>query len=206
MSFKRVLGIFLIFIGLFIILTGKIITGAVIGFSSQNLLSWFGILIIFLGIFIFSTTLEKIVSKKVLTKANLPESVLEAVKNGVGVNNALDIFNESNEKVESGKWIELKTFRVRDTNDPAKYPDSTSLCRYWGPKEYKDYSGRKLDELYKKGEIGKTHEVVRGSDIYSRGGSLKKGNISIPPKASRVLHRHWEIEQMYDYQKNPRLT
>ena len=50
MYWKRGLGIGLIFIGLFIILTNSFITGAVIGFQPQNYLGLFGIIIFISGI------------------------------------------------------------------------------------------------------------------------------------------------------------
>lgn len=50
MYWKRGLGIGLSFIGLFIILTNKFITGAVIGFQPQNYLGLFGIIIFISGI------------------------------------------------------------------------------------------------------------------------------------------------------------
>jgi hypothetical protein len=50
MNQKRVLGFILILTGLFITLTGKTITGNVIGFKPQNYLGWFGILIAVTGV------------------------------------------------------------------------------------------------------------------------------------------------------------
>jgi len=52
MNWKGNLGVGLLFIGLFMTLTGQVITGAVIGFSSKNYLSMFGIIIFVVGIFL----------------------------------------------------------------------------------------------------------------------------------------------------------
>jgi hypothetical protein len=103
-----------------------------------------------------------------------------------------------NRKVETGEWVELRTFTVRSAEDQEKYPQGTSLCRYWGPASYKRSSIRQLDNLYKRGKIGKIHEILRGSDKYQRGGALSKGNLSLPYAGAGVLHRHWEIKQMYE--------
>ncbi len=51
-TWKRGLGIGLIFAGLFIVLTGKAITGAVIGFGAENYLSLLGILVFIVGVFL----------------------------------------------------------------------------------------------------------------------------------------------------------
>lgn len=56
MKTKRVLGFFLVFAGLFIILTGKAITGAVIGFQPKNYLGLLGILICLTGIFLITAS------------------------------------------------------------------------------------------------------------------------------------------------------
>lgn len=193
MNWKRGLGIALIFIGIFIIATARVLTGAVVGTKPENFLGWLGIWVFIVGIILIF-----------MAKKRLEESIREAIKEGVPLTEAEKIFNETNKKVERGEWVELRAFRVRDTAEPKTYTHGTSLCRYWGPPEYKTLSGRKLDDLYKQGKIGKTHEVVRGSDKYKIGGSLAKGTISMPPKGARVLHRHWKIAQMYDYKKHPR--
>ena len=59
----------------------------------------------------------------------------------------------------------------------------------------------RMENLYKEGKIGKTHEILIGSNKYKIGGRLSEGTVSVPPKASRVQHRHWEIAQMYKYRK-----
>ena len=60
MDYKRGLGIGLIFMGLFLILTGNIITGAVIGTSPENYLSLIGVVIFITGIFLILVSgLEK---------------------------------------------------------------------------------------------------------------------------------------------------
>jgi len=51
MNWKRGLGIGLIFIGLFIVLTGKVITGNAVGLGSENYLGLFGLLIFIIGVF-----------------------------------------------------------------------------------------------------------------------------------------------------------
>ena len=52
MNLKRGLGIALIFAGLLLVATGKIITGAVIGTNLQNFSSMLGILIFMIGVFL----------------------------------------------------------------------------------------------------------------------------------------------------------
>ena len=49
-SWKKGFGISLIIVGVFIVLIGKAITGAVIGFSSENYLSLLGIIVFVVGI------------------------------------------------------------------------------------------------------------------------------------------------------------
>ena len=133
--------------------------------------------------------------------SKLEESVSTAIGSGVQELEALRIFRESNRRAESGEWIELRIITVRDAKNQDWFPHGTSLCRYWGPMKYDGSSNNKLLKLYKDGEIGKTHEIVRGSEIYRIGGRLSEGTVSIPPIGSRVLHRHWEILQMYNYKK-----
>jgi len=62
-TWKRGLGIGLIFVGLFIVLTGKAITGAVIGFGAENYLSLLGILVFIVGVFLLFLTKESVVSQ-----------------------------------------------------------------------------------------------------------------------------------------------
>lgn len=140
-------------------------------------------------------------------ESGLEESVKDAVKKGVPHNNAISLIRESNKKVETGEWVEIGIENVTTTvhNQPEDkemnhpFYQGTSLCRYWGSKEYKGCSRSKLYKLYDEGKIGKTHEIVRGSDVYplTGKGSERQGTLSRPGPGSRVLHRHWEIEQMY---------
>lgn len=189
MNKKKWFGILLIVCSLVIAILNNTITGAVIGNTTKNYLSLISLGMFFIGILLF------------LTK-DLEKSIQEAIERGVPQEDAKRIFKESNEKVGEGSWVELDTFRIRDTNNPETYPQATSLFRYWGPEKFKGISRSKLNNLYKQGKIGKTHELARGSEKYKIGGSEFKGTISKPPKGSRVLHRHWEISQMYDYEQN----
>jgi len=152
---------------------------------------------------------------------SLEYSVSDVLKNpkfrGITKKEAKEIFNESNKKVESGEWIPLEKITVTGTNDPGSFPDGTSFARYWGPGGYLGKSKKFLQKEYKAGKIGKTHEIVRGSEKYKTHTYKKIGNkyfkkwnppekreASLPPEGSRVLHRHWEIGQMWDYKNNPR--
>ena len=65
MYLKRGLGIGLIFIGLFIILTNSFITGAVIGFQPQNYLGLFGIIIFISGILFITVSRTGSLEEKV---------------------------------------------------------------------------------------------------------------------------------------------
>jgi len=49
MNWKRGFGFGFIFIGLFFTLSGKIITGAIIGFKPENYIAWLGIMLFFIG-------------------------------------------------------------------------------------------------------------------------------------------------------------
>lgn len=192
MNWKRVLGIALIVISCITAWSNVIITGAVIGYSLS--LSFIAILTLIAGIIMMLADKED--------ESELEESVKEALKRGISEADAKNLISELNKKVEVGKWVELRAFRVRATSNPEQYPHATSICRYWGPKEYENLPNVKLDNLYKKGEIGKTHELMRGSDKYKEGGSLVKATVSMPQKGSRVLHRHWELAEMYKYRKS----
>lgn len=194
-KFRIGIGTLSLLIGVFLVLDSSSgITGHIISEQTgRGIGSVFGLAFIIGGLLLFFIEGRE--------KSGLEYSVGEAVLQGVPEEEARRILKESNEKVNSGKWVELSTFRVRDTANPEKFPEGTSLCRYWGPSNYKELSGKQLDKLYKKGEIGKTHEVDRGSESYALGGSLIKGTVSIPPKGSRILHRHWEIAQMDEYKQ-----
>lgn len=133
-------------------------------------------------------------------ESDLEESIKEAIESqGIPKDEAKELFDELNKKVESGEWVELKKITVRNTNRDKKddWGYGTSLCRYWGPAKYKGSSGKALDRYYDRGEIGKTHEVVRGSDKWKEHGRYSRGEVSLPGPGSRVLHRHWEISQIY---------
>ncbi len=136
-------------------------------------------------------------------ESDLEQSVKEAVAHGVPKTEAIQLLHEVNDKVQSGDWVELRTITVRDTTHKPheEWGYGTSLCRYWGPTQYSGVSGKQLEKLYDQGKIGKTHEVVRGSNVYHIGGKLSEGTLSLPPAGSKVLHRHWEIEQMYKRRK-----
>jgi len=52
MGWKRGLGVGLLFVGAFIILTGKVITGAVIGIGEESYLGLLGLLVFIIGVFL----------------------------------------------------------------------------------------------------------------------------------------------------------
>ncbi|MDP2925759.1 MAG: hypothetical protein Q8N99_05295 [Nanoarchaeota archaeon] len=58
MNNKRILGISLVFIGLFMVFTSKGITGAFIGFKPQNYLGLLGLLVIIIGFFLILVSRE----------------------------------------------------------------------------------------------------------------------------------------------------
>ncbi|MEK6831010.1 MAG: hypothetical protein AABX77_03185 [Nanoarchaeota archaeon] len=60
MNWKRGLGIGLMFIGLFVVVTNAFITGAVIGFKPENYLGLFGVVLFMIGVFL--TTVGNVVS------------------------------------------------------------------------------------------------------------------------------------------------
>jgi hypothetical protein len=119
-----------------------------------------------------------------------PASIVDAVASGVPLEEAKRIWDESNERATSGKWVQLKTIGPNRAKN-SKYTQATSLCKYWGPATYRGLSGRKLTDLYNQGKLGKTHEIYRGSDVFS------SEEISHPQKGHRVMHRHWEIAEMH---------
>lgn len=49
-NLRRGVGIGLSFTGLFILMVGRVLTGAVIGIRQENYLGWFGILVFIVGI------------------------------------------------------------------------------------------------------------------------------------------------------------
>jgi len=116
-------------------------------------------------------------------RENLEKSLRESVEKGIPLNEARKIFENANRKAESGEWVHLKEVNSCDASNLLKYPDSISTCEYWGSKKYLGTSKKGLFRLYKRGEIGKLHEITR---------------------EGKVLHRHWEIQNMLDYSKNPR--
>ncbi|MBI1972634.1 hypothetical protein HYS50_01365 [Candidatus Woesearchaeota archaeon] len=149
------------------------------------------------------------------------EEVRNAIVAGAPREEAVKIYLESNEKVEKGEWVELWHQEPR-YGTSEHHPHATSIVRFWGPAQYlegKKYLSRsKAEDLFEKGFIGKTHELVRGSSEYGEklyektGGKWQRkrleGRISeryeggaYPPLGSHVLHRHWEIKKMYEYQK-----
>jgi len=69
MNFKRGLGIVLIFIGLFMVVITKNITGAVIGFGPENYAGFFGVLIFVIGVFLVFVSAEKLENKVILFDA-----------------------------------------------------------------------------------------------------------------------------------------
>jgi len=191
----RILGIISLVIGaLFLLNSFSGITGFVIVEEvGRNVSGVLGLIFVLVGMVLMLADREG--------ESELEISIKEAVKQGVPREEAKNLFDDAKRKIESGKWVELKVFRVRATANQETYPYGTSLCRYWGPEEYKGLSQTKLDNLYKEGKIGKTHEILIGSNKYKIGGRLSEGTVSVPPRASRVQHRHWEIAQMYKYRK-----
>jgi len=142
---------------------------------------------------------------RMMEEGELERSIREAVDGGVPLKEAKKIFDESNRKVESGEWIELGKITVTSTSNPARHHYATSLCRYWGPSKYLGSNNSRLDKLYEAGEVGKTHELVVGSDKYKLGGRLSTGTLSLPEKGSAVEERHWEIKEAYHH-KSKRLA
>jgi hypothetical protein len=216
MNWKRGLGIGLIFIGLYLILIGKMFTGAVIGFNARSSISMVGILVVIAGgiLVLSAKTLEKKVEiprfgsndDDLIYQA--PSSIHPYTQEEIPLEELESIRDNANRRVESGEWIELDAFRIVVSKNQENYPHSTSVMRYWGPEFYKGSSRKKLDDLYKSGKLGKTHELVVGSDIYPRKNlktkEFEEGPVSLPKEGRSVLHRHWELEQMHDYLKNPR--
>ncbi|NCO11673.1 hypothetical protein CO038_01445 [Candidatus Pacearchaeota archaeon CG_4_9_14_0_2_um_filter_39_13] len=198
----RITGIALVFLGVALVLnSGIFLTGLAISGSTGSNLGYLirgggfigGIIILIGGILLWESA---VADERRTRKSDLEKSVQEAVAQGVPESDAKIIHAYANKKVSSGKWVELGKITVRDTNNPEEFPHGTSLCRYWGPSEYLGSSAKKLKNLYDEGVIGKTHEVVRGSDTYRTGGRESEGTMSVP-EVGRVLHRHWEIAQMY---------
>ena len=71
MNWKKGLGIGLIFTGMIIIATARILTGAVIGFRPENYLGVFGVLILIAGIvLVVAVSLEKKVKEGPYRKWN----------------------------------------------------------------------------------------------------------------------------------------
>ena len=148
------------------------------------------------------------------------EAVQEAIKAGVPQEEAAHLYVGANKKAESGEWLDL--YHQESRYGKSEYhPHSTSLVRFWGPAKYLEGKERlsrsQAERLFEKGLIGKTHELVRGSRDYGNNyekvegrwrKKLHEGRIpesspggAYPPIGSRVLHRHWEIEQMYRHKK-----
>ncbi len=134
--------------------------------------------------------------KRIESLVNESEAVREAVKRGVPEHDAVEVYANANHRVELGNWVEI--FREEPRLGKSVYhPHSTSIIRYWGPKEFDGVTRSKAELLYEKGIIGKTHELVIGSDRYSKDLSSRPSY----PVGRRVVHRHWEIEDMHKYQK-----
>jgi len=94
MGWKRGLGVGLLFVGLFLSLTAKIITGAVVGFSSKNLLGLLGILLLAGGIILIlfgrsktgkleKTLADKHASERMSERKLFPVIIKETIKQGV---------------------------------------------------------------------------------------------------------------------------
>jgi len=83
MDWKRGFGVSLMLIGLFITLTSKTITGAVIGFQPINYLGVFGVFIFVLGIFLIIVSkgevLEKEIDKEETVQVDDPISVYYSI-------------------------------------------------------------------------------------------------------------------------------
>lgn len=165
-----------------------------------------------LGLTFFIVGLLLILIGRAEKESELEESIKEAVEQGVPEKEAKELFEEVNRKVESGEWIELYHEEPRYGR---AYPYSTSVIRYFGPKSYLkegqiSISRSKAERMFEKGIIGKAHEVVRGSDLYKMH-YIKKGkkyarepDTSIRPSypfTARILHRDWEIAEMYRKKK-----
>ena len=66
MFWKKGLGIGLIFTGVYLILTNAALTGAIIGFGEENLLSMLGVLVLIVGIVFLIASRSKISSRNIL--------------------------------------------------------------------------------------------------------------------------------------------
>lgn len=147
---------------------GSITGNAILDGVNEGISLGFGFLLVIVGITLFVAGLER----------KIPQSVEEAVRDkGVPFDDAMSIWEESNRKVSSGEWVELRHDNLVPTRDnrvrkknPNRvrggFAEGTSLVRFWGPSEYTEKSREGLEKAYRRGEIGKTHEVVRGSDVY----------------------------------------
>jgi hypothetical protein len=199
---RRILSTLLFLLGIFLLTNSQNnITGSFIGnyltvTSSYSL----GFFFIFISSIIFLTGLEEKVTKydpKIKTYRRKLEklehhkisyneakeayniksirgAILNKKKNKVRVplKEALKIYKECNKKINSGEWVELGIIGVGSTKNPKKFPHSTTIYRYWGPPEYLQKTSSALKRLYKKGKIGKTHELVREE--------VKIGNLEEP--------------------------
>ncbi|MBI1969612.1 hypothetical protein HYS48_02865, partial [Candidatus Woesearchaeota archaeon] len=120
--------------------------------------------------------MEKRNLQKILAES---ESIRKAVEQGIPLEEAVELYLEVNRLVEEGKWIEL---HVRKPKHAEKLEQGTSVIRYWGSKELLGEEGyistSKAKSLYEKGLIGKTHELVRGSDYHPKERELDP---SMPP-------------------------
>ncbi len=181
----------------------------------------------------------------------LPPSVENAVKAGIKEELALMVWRVANRLVERGKWIPVGVRKPKfSISDLFKHLAPTSVITYWGPREvlvrakkgrrspytllrgYGSYdliTTSQAEKLFKKGFLGKMHEVVGGSMEYPtwRCPSCKARNrfenseklercsrcgVEIPEGLRRelkeklpshpiggVVHRHWELIDMIRY-------
>jgi len=141
MDWKRGFGIGLIFFGMIIILTSKVITGAVIGFRPSNFLGLFGFLVFVMGIFLVLTqNLESRLEVPGLSKDKIGklevDSSAHSVINYIKLNNRLkDMESKGLRGVSSdmiaGRFLtheeELKIYKTVINNLPDDVRESDDL-------------------------------------------------------------------------------
>jgi|SRR3989344_3215974 len=162
MDYKRGLGIGLIFMGLFLILTGNIITGAVIGTSPENYLSLIGVVIFITGIFLILVSgLEKRV------EASFGQEHEEA-------------HDYANYQRLKNRLSEMRAQKLRGT-EPVKVPIGRYLSRHEEKKIY-DIIWKNLPEEIKNSED--LEMSISGSLSIAREGKRKPGKYDIPEQLS----------------------
>ncbi len=152
-----------------------------------------------------SNALSSETSERLKDVVEANPSVKEAVMDDIPLRKAVNIWVRASNLAKKGVLEEIV---IKDPGklvvESSAIPGAWSMVRYWGPRGFSQQnpdgiSKSQAENLYKKGKLAKTHELMESAEEAKKHG---RGEALVFPGHGRmVYHRHWEVGPMGSIQQ-----